>query len=240
MRHDRVAPGPWATGVADGAQAPVVKPRPPRPPRPPVYGEVVIAALRFCRAVQGTACGRLLAVALPDLVRRLRRHGELAIDDATAESLLRISPATIDRRLKNDRAKLDPEPVPYQPRNTAEGLDPDADVGGVDDTRPGFVEIDLIRHEGGNARGEFCFTLDITDIATGWTETRSGRNKAQKWVFAAIPDATAGFPFPILGIDSDNGSEFINWELFHWCEQQNRGCQIVCVRGGDPSRKPRY
>lgn len=69
-------------------------------------------------------------------------------------------------------------------------------------------------------RGDFCFTLDITDIATGWTETRSVKNKAQKWVFAAIKDGIASFPFPILGIDSDNGSEFINWELFRWCEQE--------------------
>ena len=87
------------------------------------------------------------------------------------------------------------------------------------DTVPGFVELDLVGHEGGNSSGEFCFTLDITDIATGWTETRSVKNKAQKWVFRAIKDVTASFPFPILGIDSDNGSEFINWELFRWCEQ---------------------
>ena len=90
-----------------------------------------------------------------------------------------------------------------------------------DDAVPGFVEIDLVGHEGGNSRGEFCFTLDVTDIATGWTETRSVRNKAQKWVFAAIKDATAAFPFAILGIDSDNGSEFINRELLTWCEQEN-------------------
>jgi hypothetical protein len=89
-----------------------------------------------------------------------------------------------------------------------------------DDARPGFVEIDLVGHEGGNSQGEFCFTLDITDIATGWTETVSVRNKAQKWVFAAIKEATAKFPFPVLGIDSDNGSEFINWGLFRWCEQE--------------------
>ena len=71
------------------------------------------------------------------------------------------------------------------------------------DALPGFVEIDLVGHEGGNSSGEFCFTLDITDIATGWTETRSVKNKAQKWVFHAIKDVTASFPFPILGIDSD-------------------------------------
>jgi hypothetical protein len=68
------------------------------------------------------------------------------------------------------------------------------------DAVPGFVEIDLVGHEGGNNQGEFCFTLDITDIATGWTVTRSVRNKAQKWIFAAIKDATDGFPFPVPGI----------------------------------------
>ena len=76
-----------------------------------------------------------------------------------------------------------------------------------DDARPGFVEIDLVGHEGGNRRGEFCSSLDITDIATGWTEIKSMRNKAQTWVFAAIKDVTACFPFPILEINSDNGSE---------------------------------
>lgn len=194
----------------------------PRPPRAPLYGEAVIAALRFCWAVQGTPCGRLLAGALPDLVPRLRRHAELVIDDATADLLLRISPATIDRRLKNDRAKLDPRGRSHtKPGTLLKDSIPMRTWAEWDDTRPGFVEIDLVGHEGGNNRGEFCFTLDITDIATGWTETRSVRNKAQKWVFAAIKDATAAFPFPILGIDADNGSEFINWELFHWCEEQD-------------------
>jgi transposase InsO family protein len=194
----------------------------PRPPRPPLYGEAVIAALRFCWAVQGTACGRLLAAALPDLVPRLRRHGELEIDDETAAALLRISPATIDRRLKGDRSKLDSRGRSHtKPGTLLKDSIPMRTWAEWDDARPGFVEIDLVGHDGGNNRGDFCFTLDITDIATGWTETRSVRNKAQKWVFAAIQDATAAFPFPILGLDSDNGSEFINWELFRWCEEQN-------------------
>src|SRR5665811_168349 len=62
------------------------------------------------------------------------------------------------------------------------------------------VEIDLVGHEGGNARGEFCFTLTVTDIAKGWTENRSVRNKAQTWVFAALMDITKVFGFPIIGI----------------------------------------
>jgi hypothetical protein len=79
------------------------------------------------------------------------------------------------------------------------------------------VEIDLVGHEGGNASGEHCFTLTVTDIATGWTVNRSVRNKAAKWVFEALQHVMGVFPFPIIGIDSDNGSEFINHHLFDYC-----------------------
>lgn len=202
-------------------QALVLKQVKPRPPRAPVYGEDVIEALRFCWAVQGTPCGRLLAAALPDLVPRLRRFKELAIEDGTAALLLKIAPATIDRRLKADRGKLDPRGRSHtKPGTLLKDSIPMRTWAEWDDAVPGFVEIDLVGHEGGNSRGEFCFTLTITDISTGWTETRSVRNKAQKWVFAAIKEATAAFPFPIRGIDSDNGSEFINWGLLRWCEQE--------------------
>ena len=193
----------------------------PRKPRPPLYGDVVMRALRFCWAVQGTSCGRLLAAALPDLVPRLRRFKELDIDDATVALLLKIASATIDRRLKADRAKLDPRGRSHtKPGTLLKDSIPMRTWAEWDDAVPGFVEIDLVGHEGGNSKGEFCFTLTITDICTGWTETRSVKNKAQKWVFAAIKEATAAFPFPVVGIDSDNGSEFINWELPRWCEQE--------------------
>ncbi|MDR6639448.1 transposase family protein [Paenarthrobacter nitroguajacolicus] len=200
----------------------VLKTAGPRAPRPPLYGEPVIEALRFCWAVQGTPSGRLLAAALPDLVPRLHRFNKLQIDDGTAVLLLQIAPATIDRRLKAKREKLDPRGRSHtKPGTLLKDSIPMRTWAQWDDAVPGFVEIDLVGHEGGNIRGEFCFTLDITGIATGWTETRSVRNKAQNWVFAAIKDATAAFPFPILGIDSDNGSEFINWELLIWCQQEN-------------------
>ncbi|WP_306918360.1 MULTISPECIES: transposase family protein [unclassified Arthrobacter] len=152
---------------------------------------------------------------------RLRRFKELRLDAGTAAQLLKIAPATIDRWLKADRAKLEPRGRSHtKPGTLLKDSIPIRTWAEWDDAVPGFVEIDLVGHEGGNNQGEFCCTLDITDIATGWTETRSVINKAQKWVFAAIKDATAAFPFPVLGIDSDNGSEFINWELFRWCEQE--------------------
>jgi transposase InsO family protein len=135
--------------------------------------------------------------------------------------LLKIAPATIDRRLKAERKKLDPRGRSHtKPGTLLKNSIPMRTWAEWDDAVPGFVEIDLVGHEGGNSKGEFCFTLTITDICTGWTETRSVKNKAQKWVFAAIKEATAAFPFPVVGIDSDNGSEFINWELLRWCEQE--------------------
>jgi hypothetical protein len=160
-----------------------------------------------------------MAPFLPTLVPRLRACGELDIGDGTAALLCRMSAATIDRKLAADRAKLDPRGRSHtKPGSLLKGQIPVRTWADWDEDQPGFVEIDLVGHEGGNARGEFCFTLTVTDIATGWTENRSVRNKAQRWVFAALKDIAASFPFPIVGIDSDNGSEFINNHLLRWCE----------------------
>jgi hypothetical protein len=88
------------------------------------------------------------------------------------------------------------------------------------DHQPGFVEIDLVGHEGGDNNGDFASSLTVTDIATGWTEVRSVRNKAARHVFAALVEIQAALPFPLLGIDSDHGSEFINEHLLRWCASQ--------------------
>jgi len=78
-----------------------------------------------------------------------------------------------------------------------------------------------VAHCGDTTRGEYCNTLDATDIATGWTETRAVRNKAQVHVFAALQEIVACLPFPLLGIDSDNGSEFINDQLLRYCTEHD-------------------
>ena len=87
------------------------------------------------------------------------------------------------------------------------------------DAVPGFVEIDLVGHESGNTSGEYCFTLTVTDISTGWTVNRSVRNKAAKCVFEALEYLISVFPFPIIGIDSNNGSEFIKDHLLAYCTE---------------------
>jgi integrase-like protein len=90
-----------------------------------------------------------------------------------------------------------------------------------DEARPGFLEVDLVAHDGGDPRGEFCQTLTLTDVATGWTEVRALRNKAQRWVHEALAEVAFTLPFALLGLDSDNGSEFINNNLFAWCTEHH-------------------
>jgi hypothetical protein len=193
----------------------------PRRARPPTYGPEVVVALRLCWAVLGAPTGKRLAPVLADLVARLRRFNELEISDATAALLVAMSPATIDRRLAPERAAM---ALRGRSHTKPGSLLKDAIVirtwAQWDDAVPGFVEIDLVGHEGGNALGEHCYTLTVTDIATGWTENRSVPNKARKWVIAALEEIALIMPFPLLGIDSDNGSQFINHHLLTWCEQR--------------------
>jgi hypothetical protein len=192
-----------------------------RTPRPPRYGPKVIAALVFCWAVLGMPAGKRLAPMLGELVPILRRFGELKIDDDTAALLMGMSAATIDRRLAPERKKHELKGRSHtKPGSLLKSQIPIRTWAQWDDAAPGFVEIDLVGHEGGNAVGEHAYTLTVTDIALGWTENRSVRNKARKWVIAALEDVEKSIPFPLLGIDSDNGSEFINHHLLAWCEKR--------------------
>jgi Integrase core domain len=189
-----------------------------RRPRGPKYGPKAIAALVLCWSVLGMPAGKRLAPVLGELVAVLRRFGELVIDDDTAALLVGMSAATIDRRLAPERKKYAVKGRSRtKPGTLLKSQIPVRTWADWDDAVPGFVEIDLVSHDGGNAAGEHAWTLTVTDIATGWTENRSLPNKALKGVMAALDDIAAAMPFPIRGIDSDNGSEFINFHLLDWC-----------------------
>jgi len=198
-------------------------PRPQRAPRPPIlrYGPEVIEALRVCWATLDGPAGKRLAPALPQLVWSLRRHGELDIDDGLARLLSSMSAATIDRRLAGDRQSLQLKGRCHtKPGSLLKSQIPMRTWADWDQARPGFVEVDLVGHEGGDNNGDFASSLTVTDIATGWTEVRSVRNKAARHVFCALVEIQAALPFPLLGIDSDNSSEFINDHLLRWCIAQ--------------------
>src|SRR5664280_1460380 len=213
----------WHRNHARKVLAAELKPtivKPARRARTPKYDTDTVVALRFCWAVLGAPTGKRLAPMMGELVPTLRRFEELTLTEETAAALVAMSATTMDRRLAQDRARLTLRGRSHtKPGSLLKDAIPVRTWAQWDDAVPGFVEIDLVGHEGGNAVGEHCYTLTVTDIATGWTENRSVRNKAEKWVFEALMDIRAAFPFPIIGVDSDNGSEFINWHLLRWCEQ---------------------
>jgi hypothetical protein len=231
----------WHRNHARKALKAVLKPKvvAPRSPQPLKYGPDVIAALTVCWTVLGMPAGKRLAPMLAELVAVLRLFGELVIDEDTAELLVSMSAATIDRRLAGERRKHQLKGrCTTKPGSLLKSQIPVRTWADWDDARPGFVEIDLVCHDGGNPAGPHAFTLTVTDIATGWTENRSVPDKTAKCVLAALNDIAHKMPFPILGVDSDNGSEFINITLLQWCERhritftrarpgnKNDGCHV--------------
>ena len=191
----------------------------PRKLRPPTYDGEVLVALRRVWAVMDAPAGKRMAPFLAEITERLRDCGELKVSDEVAAKLCAMSAATIDRRLAGERARLQLKGRSgTKPGTLLKSQIPIRTWADWNEQEPGFVEIDCVGHEGGDPSGDFCQTLTVTDIRTGWTETQAVKNKAQKWVLAALIDITETIPFKVKGIDSDNGSEFINAHLLRWCE----------------------
>ncbi len=189
-------------------------PRQRRRGRMPVYNDEVKNALRTVWAIMSFPAGKRLAPFIAEIVPVLERHGELRLTPEVRQKLLSMSAATIDRLLAHDRRHLEIKGrTGTKPGTLLKNTIPIRTFADWDDTRPGFLEIDLVAHDGGHPRGDFAQTLDMTDVATQWTETVAVPNKAQRWVFEALQRKLPAFPFPILGLDSDNGSEFINAHL---------------------------
>lgn len=189
--------------------------------KPRVYDDAVAAALRKVWQIMDYICGKRLAPMLKEVIPRLIRFHEIKIEQTVQEKLMRISPATIDRLLAHDRKKQTLKGRSLtKPGTLLKNQIPIRTFAEWEDKKPGFVEIDLVGHDGGNGSGEFVQTLNVTDVCTGWTETQAVKNKAQRWVFEALKDIRERLPFPLLGIDSDNGAEFINDQLLRYCQAE--------------------
>ena len=186
-----------------------------------IYDEVVFHVLRKIWFIMDCICGKRLAPVLKEIIAKLEMHKEIKLDRTTRGKLHKISAATIDRLLSEEKKKDNIKGRSHtKPGTLLKNQIPIRTFSEWDEKRPGFVEIDLVGHEGGDPRGDFIQTLDMTDICTTWTETQAVRNKAQVWVFEAIKKIRGHLPFDLLGIDSDNGSEFINDHLFRYCKEE--------------------
>jgi len=193
----------------------------PKRQKEKIYDDTLVAPLKKAWEMMDYICGKRLAPILKELIPRLIRFGEIRLTQAAKDKLLLISPATIDRILAPERKKYKIKGrANTKPGTLLKSQIPIRTFSEWNDKRPGFVEIDLVGHDGGDGSGEFLQTLDVTDVATGWTETQAVKNKAQQWVFEALKDIRARLPFPLLGIDSDNGGEFINNHLYRYCQEE--------------------
>ncbi len=186
-----------------------------------IYDERVFHVLRKIWFIMDCICGKRLAPVLKEIIVKLEVHKEIKLNRTTRGKLLKISASTIDRLLSEEKKKDTIKGRSHtKPGTLLKNQIPIRTFSEWDEKRPGFVEVDLVGHEGGDPRGDFIQTLDMTDICTTWTETQAVRNKAQVWVFEAIKKIRGHLPFDLLGIDSDNGSEFINEHLFRYCKEE--------------------
>lgn len=187
----------------------------------PFYDQAVKVALIKVWMILDCICGKRLAPILKEVVLKLEACGELRLKASVREKLISISAATIDRLLASEREQMGGRKVGHtKPGTLLKHQIPVRTFADWNEQEPGFVEIDLVGHEGGNASGDFCHTLDVTDVYSGWTETRAIRNKARVWVVEALEVIAGRLPFALKGIDSDNGSEFINEHLLSYCQQR--------------------
>ncbi|GHV07329.1 hypothetical protein FACS189485_17500 [Spirochaetia bacterium] len=150
---------------------------------------------------------------------------EYGLDDAIRDLLVQVSPATIDRLLAKEKAKLRLKGKSLaRPGTLLKNQIPVRVFFTWDERKPGFFEIGTVCHCGASSSGEFCCTLTITDMYSSWTRTKvrevfALRNRARRWVKENIAQTAARLPFPLRGVDSDNGGEFINEQLFLWCNE---------------------
>lgn len=159
-----------------------------------------------------------LRAAMDQELPRLHAAGHLDIGDEGYARLTRVSPSTLDRIRAQRRVPGRRLRGGTKPGSLLKKQIPIRTFADWDDKRCGFVEIDLVQHDGGNSSGIFACTLHVTDVSTGWCEPIAVENKAQKRVFDALLCVRHRLPFDLLGIDSDNGAEFINAELYRYCE----------------------
>jgi hypothetical protein len=200
-----------------------------RRPRSVKYGPGLISPLLILSDLFDGVCSKRLRAAITVELPRLCDSGSLQINQENYEKLMQISPSTMDRLLTGRRCQIRKSRGFTKPGTLLKHQIPVRTWADWTEDQPGFCELDLVDHSGGLVipGTDHAWTLCFTDIKTTWTECVAVQNKAQVHVFAAICRARQRLPFPLLGIDSDNGSEFINDQLYRYCD----GEEITFTRG---------
>jgi len=199
--------------------------RPRRPRKKPGprrrYGPELDPIIRCLWLACEQICAKRLQRAIPLWLPHYERwHGALA--PALRRQLLSISASSLNRRLRPIRARY--------PHGKHGGTKPGSllkqhipiRTHNWDVSQPGFIEADTVAHCGGSLEGSFVWSLTFTDIFSGWTVNRAVWNKGAHGVVRQVKELERRLPFPLLGFDSDNGSEFLNWHLHAWLQKRKQ------------------
>jgi len=184
--------------------------------------------------LSGFGCGLYLKAQIEDgLLERLVNHRALKdsarntgavvlLDDKALEEVRAMSPATVDRYLAVIKKKLEPLSR-ASTRQSKSPLKDEIPFGKSYEKkdRPGYLSSDTVAHCGNTLKGDHLWTLNSTDTLTGWTETTTIKNRARVWITGGHDAILARFPFPIIAINYDGGSEFINYEMLDYSKLHN-------------------
>ena len=186
------------------------------------YGNEVTAVLRKIWEASDRLCSKRLQPFMPEMIKVFRQHGEQQINISLESLLCQVSPATIDRllrpwrRLGGRKGLTTTKPVSLL-KNTI----PIRTFTEWQENKPGFLEMDLVAHCGESTGGFYLNTLTAVDVASGWTECAVVWGKGQSRVSGAVHRIKERLPFLMVGLDSDNGGEFINQHLYDYCRRWN-------------------
>jgi hypothetical protein len=195
--------------------------KPKRRSRRRKYTTEVQTALVTAWEAAHCICSKRLVPFLPQMVDSLERHGHLNLSADVRAKLLSISSSTVDRLLYEIRQGSLPSGIgTTKPGSLIKHLVPIRTFADWDDCRPGFIEADLVAHCGDNVGGSFLNTLTMTDVSTGWTECLALLYRGKETTLRALRIGRGRLPFPLLGLDTDNGSEFLNYLLLEYCEDE--------------------
>jgi hypothetical protein len=184
------------------------------------YDQTVKLALITIWNAANRICSKRLKPFLPIFIESLEKHGHLFLTEKTKDQLSHISTGTIDLLLKDERVKLKGKSTTRSGSMLKKQIKIRT-FSDWDDIIPGFFEADLVAHCGGSTSGSFLNTLTLTDISSGWTECLPLLYKSKENVIEGLKVSIKILLFKILGIDTDNGSEFINYALLEFCETHN-------------------
>jgi hypothetical protein len=187
---------------------------------PATYGSA-LQPLRVIWEASDRLCSKRLQPFIPEMIQVLRHKGELQINANLETQLVKLSPSTIDRMLRPYRNVGGRKSrSTTQPGHLLKNLIPIRTFADWQENKPGFLEIDLVAHCGESTDDFYLNTLSAVDVASGWFECVPVWGKGQVRVRSAVHHIRQQLPFALLGLDSDNGSEFINQCFYSYCQRE--------------------